>query len=291
MIGVSTIGSLFADPAYEGKWVEGEGNAGNLKLIDQAFDSMAVSAEMASLSLFYKRDWDGLVLSNTAWPGWWIQNTYGPSYGMVPFLEEPYATWMNNAQGLWFRMMADGKTRDANGYLGPDGSLCDCTLIFRSGGRDLGFGHFGWPHSTGPVNDGKITMQQTFYRQGDSGHDSNDWGIGFTAAGLVMESERLLVSRDLEEAKKRLSQLRRVAAFLDARRDPQTNLLKGGKGSNLMAPGFEGASDASGKKQLAYLTELSVNYCAALARRAGMSAFKSTSRHFFSLARARRKSL
>jgi len=69
MIGVSTIGSLFADPAYEGKWVEGEGNAGNLKLIDQAFDSMAVSAEMASLSLFYKRDWDGLVLSNTAWPG------------------------------------------------------------------------------------------------------------------------------------------------------------------------------------------------------------------------------
>jgi hypothetical protein len=178
---------------YQGKYVEGTGDSQRLELIDKAFESMDVSAEMTSLSLFYKRDWDGLVESATAWPGWWIQNTYGPSYGMVPFQEEPYATWLKNAQAMWFRMMADGKSKDANGYLGPDVSLCDCTLIFRNGGRDLGFGHFCWSHSTGPINYGAIKMQQTYYRQGDAGHEGNDWGIGFTAAGLVMECERLLI--------------------------------------------------------------------------------------------------
>lgn len=257
---------------YEGTWVAGDGDAGSLKLIDQAFDSLAVSTEMVSLSLFYKRDWDGMVLSNTAWPGWWIQNTYGPSYGMMPFLEEPYATWMKHAAGLWFRLMGDGKTADTNGYIGPEGSLVDCTLVFRGGGRDLGFGHFGWPHSTNPVNDGRITHSATYYRQGDAGHDTNDWGIGFSAAGLVMECERLLVTRDLNEVKSRLPQLKRVAAHLDERRDPNTHLLRGGKGSNLLAPSFDGWPDGNGRKQHVYLTELSVNYVAGLDRLAELCA-------------------
>ncbi|MDP6059146.1 MAG: hypothetical protein QGH33_09645, partial [Pirellulaceae bacterium] len=255
-----------AEPTYQGKWVQGVGDDRSLELIDKAFDSIGVSAEMANLAMFYKRDWDGLVLSNTAWPGWWVQNTYGGSYGMMPFLEEPYATWMKNAQALWFREMADGKRPDANGYVAPDGSLCDATLIYRNGGRDLGFGHFGWPHSTDPINDGQTKMKATYYRQGDAGHQSNDWGIGFTAAGLVMECERLLVSRDLEATRRQLPQLKRVAAFLDSRRDSKTNLLKGGKGANLLAPAFHGHVDADGRSQLAYLTELSVNYCAALVR-------------------------
>lgn len=260
--------ALCAAPAheYEGTWVAGDGDARSLKLIDQAFDSLAVSSEMVSLSLFYKRDWDGLVLSNTAWPGWWIQNTYGPSYGMMPFLEEPYATWMKHSQALWFRLMGDGKTADTNGYIGPDGTLVDMSLYFRGGGRDLGFGHFAWPHSTNPVNDGKITQSATYYRQGDAGHDTNDWGIGFSAAGLVMECERLLVTRDLSELKSRLPQIKRVAAHLDERRDPDTHLLRGGKGSNLLAPSFDGWTDANGQKQHVYLTELSVNYVAGLDR-------------------------
>ncbi|MBI9018648.1 MAG: LamG domain-containing protein [Phycisphaerae bacterium] len=259
---------LRAAPAheYEGTWVAGDGDAKSLKLIDQAFDSLAVSTEMVSLSLFYKRDWNGMVLSNTAWPGWWIQNTYGPSYGMMPFLEEPYATWMKHAQGLWFRLMGDGNTPDTNGYIGPDGTLVDCSLVFRGGGRDLGFGHIARPHSTNPVNDGKISQSATYYRQGDAGHDTNDWGVGFSAAGLVMECERLLVTRDLNEVKSRMPQLKRVAAYLDGRRDPKTNLLRGGKGSNLLAPSFDGWTDANGQKQHVYLTELSITYCGGLDR-------------------------
>ena len=258
--------STTSDYDYKGRWIEGDGDTTSLKLIDKAFESMDVSSEMANLAMFYKRDWDGLVLSNTAWPAWWIQNTYGASYGMMPFLEEPYATWMKNAQGLWFRQMADGKRPDNNGYIAPDGSLCDATAIYRNGGSDLGFADIRNPDSTGLINDGMIKIEATWYRQGDAGHDSNDWGIGFTAAGLVMESERLLVSRDHEAIRKQLPQLKRVASFLDNRRDREMNLLKGGKGSNLLAPGFEGSIDADGKKQQAYLTELSVNYCAALTR-------------------------
>jgi hypothetical protein len=254
------------DSGYIGRWVEGDGDTASLMLIDKAFESLDVSSEMANLAMFYKRDWNGLVLSNTAWPAWWIQNTYGASYGMIPFLEEPYATWVKNAQGLWFRQMADGIRPDNNGYIAPDGSLCDATAIYRNGGCDLGFADIRNPDSTGLVNDGMIKTEATWYRQGDAGHESNDWGIGFTAAGLVMESERLLVSRDNEAIRKQLPQLRRVAAFLDSRRDPEMNLLLGGKGSNLLAPGFEGSIDADGKKQYAYLTELSVNYCAALLR-------------------------
>ena len=84
--------STTSDSDYNGRWVEGDGDTTSLKLIDKAFESLDVSSEMANLAMFYKRDWDGLVLSNTAWPAWWIQNTYGASYGMMPFLEEPYAT-------------------------------------------------------------------------------------------------------------------------------------------------------------------------------------------------------
>jgi len=266
LIGAPTVASLSADATYIGTWVDGEGDAERLELIDRAFESLTVSPETASLAMFYKRDWDGFVLANWAWPGWWIQNTYGPSYGMAPFLEEPYATWMKNAQAMWFQEMADGERPDSNGYVAPDGSLCDAAMIYRNGGRDLGFGHFGWPQSTGPKNDGEISMQAVYYRQGDAGHQSNDWGIGFTAAGLVLECERLLVSRDLTNARERLPQLKRVAAFLDSRRDPERNLLKGGKGSNLLAPAFDGHSGADGSPQLVFLAELSVNYCAGLAR-------------------------
>lgn len=265
-VGMTTACSHSSDSDYNGRWVEGDGDVASLKLIDKAFESMDVSSEMANLAMFYKRDWDGFVLSNTAWPGWWIQNTYGPSYGLMPFLEEPYATWIKNAQALWFLNMADGKRADENGYIAPDGSLCDAAQVYRNGGRDIGFGHYNWPHSSDTINDGKIKMNMVYYRQGDAGHEANDWPVGFTAAGLVMESERLLVSRDIENIKKQLPKLKRAAAFLDSRRDQELNLLKGGKGSNLLAPSFDGSIDVDCKKQLAYLTELSITYSAALSR-------------------------
>ena len=40
-----------SEPDYQGKWVDGNGDTTSLRLIDKAFESLDVSAEMASLAL------------------------------------------------------------------------------------------------------------------------------------------------------------------------------------------------------------------------------------------------
>jgi hypothetical protein len=252
--------------AYRGRWVEGEGDVVSLEAIDAAFESTQPSARMACLPLLYKRDWDGFV-EGPPWPCWWIQNSLGPSYGMLPFLGEPYATWLEHSQGLWFRLMGDGQRKDVNGFQGPDGCLCDAAFVSLNGGAARGFGDFRRPGgSVGQQLDGKIHSQGIWYRQGDGDPKHHDWFIGATAGGLILESERLLVRHDPEAAKQRLAELERVAAFLDSRRDERTNLLKGGMASNLLAPSYTGIRQPDGSFGPAYLAELSVNYIAGLQR-------------------------
>jgi len=163
--------------------------------------------------------------------------------------------------------MGDGKRKDSNGFVGPDGCLVDAAGIHLQGGKDLGFGD---PRPIGrdskPMMDGKIQFEYVWYRQGDGNPTVHDWYLGGTTAGLILESERLLVRHDPIEARKRLPQLKRVAAFLDSRRDPNTNLIKGGNCSNLLAPSYGGYRNPDGSFGLAYLTELSVNYSAGLDR-------------------------
>ena len=249
--------------AWQGRWVEGDGDNEALALIDQAFETLQPSARTACLPLLYKRDWDGFVEGPT-WPCWWIQNSFGPAYGMMPFLGEPYATWLDNSQALWFRQMGDGKRPDLNGLVGPDGCLVDAAFVWLNGSSFEGFGDPRTPH--GGTADGKISSSGMWYRQGDGNVRSYDWFMGTTAAGLLLESERLLVRHDSNAARARLSQLKRVAAFLDSRRDPATNLLKAGRAANLLAPAYAGVRQPDGNFGKAYLTEVSVNYAAGLMR-------------------------
>jgi hypothetical protein len=252
--------------AYHGRWIEGSGDPTTLGAVDAAFESMQSSSKMACLPLLYKRDWDGFV-EGPPWPCWWIQNSFGPSYAMMPFLGEPYATWMEHSQGMWFRLMGDGQRKDLNGFQGPDGCLCDAAYFHLNGGSSRGFGD---PRQNGGAVgqelDGKIHSQGSWYRQGDGNPQQHDWFIGATAGGLILESERLLVRHDRTAAKRRLPELERVAAFLDSRRDPETNLLKGAMAANLLAPAYSGVRQADGTYAQAYLTELSVNYIAGIER-------------------------
>jgi len=251
---------------YKGRWVEGSGNKETLELIDQAFESMQPSAYMANLALLYKRDWDGFVEA-TNWPCWWIQNSFGPSYGMMPFLKEPYATWLEHSQALWFRLMGDGNRINERGDMAPDGCLCDAAGVYMNGGESLGFGDpriIG--RYTNQVLDGTIHNDHVSYRQGDGEVDLHDWFMGTTAAGLILESDRLLIRHDPEKARKRLPQLQRVAAFLDSRCDPETNLIKAGRAANLLAPSYKGYINPQGNPEFAFLTEVSVNYSAGLER-------------------------
>jgi hypothetical protein len=255
-----------ATPTFSGPWVEGEGDVRTLELINAAFESSQPSARMACLPLLYKRDWDGFV-EGPPWPCWWIQNSFGPSYALMPFLGEPYATWLEHSQALWFRLMGDGQRKDVNGFQGPDGCLCDAAFVMLNGGSQFGFGDFRKAGGgVGQTPDGKIHQEGIWYRQGDGNPKQHDWFIGATAGGLILESERLLVRHDVEAARKRLAELERVAAFLDTRRDPESNLLKGGMAANLLAPSYSGIRQPDGTFGQAYLTELSVNYVAGLER-------------------------
>ena len=252
---------------YSGQFISGEGDFQTLDALNAAFECARVSPRVACLPMCYKRDWSGFVEGPT-WPCWWVQNSFGPSYALMPFLgEEPYASWIGNAQGLWFRLMGDGKRKDANGLQAPDGCLMDAGFVHLNGGSA---NFCGDPRLRGggvdPQLDGSIHTEGMWYRQGDGNVQTYDWFIGATAGGLVLETERLLVQHDPSRAKERLPQLYRVAAFLDSRRDPDANLLKAGRASNLLAPAYAGVKKADGTYDQAFLSEVSVNYVAGLQR-------------------------
>jgi hypothetical protein len=225
-----------AAPAFHGRYIDGVGDRAYLQALDEAYAMTQPDAKTACLPLLYARDWNGFVEGPT-WNAWWIQNSFGPSYTMMPFLSEPYQTWLTNSQGLWYALMGDGKRRGGDGGIGPVGCLCDCA-----------------------------TTNWVMYKQGDGQVGIHDWCIGFTAAGLILESELMLIKRDKAEIARMLPRLEAVAGFLDSRRDPKTNLLLGGIASNLLAPSFGGWLKADGTRDKAYLAELSVNYVAGLDR-------------------------
>ena len=250
---------------FSGKYISGDGDIQLLDALNAAFESTRPSPIMANLPLLYKRDWNGYV-EGPVWPCWWIQNTFGATYSMMPFLgEEPYASWIANSQAMWFDQMGDGECKDGRGLVGPDGCLCDAAYFHLNGGSINGFGDARQPGgAVGQEIDGKINSQGVWFNQGDGAIDG-DWFIGTTVAGLILESDRLLVRHNVKAAIKRLVQLKRVAAFLDTRRDPKLNLLLGGKGSNLLAPSYA-PRKSDGSIGQGYLTELSVNYVAGLER-------------------------
>ena len=252
---------------FQGRWVEGDGDVATLEAIDAAFESTQPSARMVCLPLLYKRDWNGLVEGPT-WASWWTQNSFGATYGLLPFIGsvEPYATWIGNSQAMWFDHMGDGQRKDRRCLVAPDGCLCDHASYWMNGAAEDGFGDPRRPPiESQSKNNGQIRFENVMFKQGDGKADA-DWYSGGTMAGLILESERLLVRHDKAEAKARLGNLKRVAAFLDSYRDPNRNLLMGGKGCNLLAPTYPGGRQKDGSMGKGYLTELSVNYVAALER-------------------------
>jgi hypothetical protein len=104
------------------------------------------------------------------------------------------------------------------------------------------------------------------YKQGDGRTQLHDWGLEFTAAGLLLQSELLLISRDSQALPHYLPKLERSANFLDTRRDPKYNLFFAGPAANLLAPSYAGWARPDGTYGRAYLAGLSITYIAALDR-------------------------
>jgi hypothetical protein len=136
--------------------------------------------------------------------------------------------------------MGDGKKKWSFGgrdMVYPDGQLCDCASP-------------GW----------------IMPKQGDGNVGIHDWGVEFTAAGVVMQAELLLIGRDAKAIERYLPMLRRSADFVESRRDPKNNLFLAGPAGNLLAPSYAGWKKPDGTFAPAYLAGLSITYIAALDR-------------------------
>jgi hypothetical protein len=235
-------GSIFlfvsASSAAEfiGQHFAGSGDTEYLHLLDIAARQFTPDPEFQNLTMLYEPSWNGLVEGPT-WDAWWIQNSYGGTYCWLPFAVEPWSTFIANSQELWFAHQGDGKTPDKNGYVAPDGCLVDAA-----------------------------NLKVHYYRQGDGRHDIHDWFMEATAAGVVLQSELLLISRDEKAIDKYLPQLERAANFIETRRDPKTGLYLGGVACNLLAPSFGGYKKADGTRDKAFHAGLQVTYIAALDR-------------------------
>ena len=221
---------------FEGEYYRGEGDTEYLELLETARRLFEPNPELQHLAMLYTPAWNGLVEGPT-WGAWWIQNSYGPTYCALPVLEEPFVTFLQNSQDLWFDQMGDGKRAGYHGWVAPDGCLCDAAAP-------------NW----------------VVYKQGDGRIEIHDWALEFTAAGIVLQAEALLISRDREALGRYLPKLERAAELIESRRDPKTNLFWAGPAANLLAPSYAGWKKPDGTYDRAYLTGLSITYIAALDR-------------------------
>lgn len=221
---------------FQGRHYRGKGDREYLELLERSRSFFAPNPRYLNITMLYEPSWDGFVEGPT-WDAWWIQNSYGTTLAALPFLTEPYVTFIQNAQDLWFNKMGNGKRAGMHGWVGPDGCLCDAA-----------------------------NLKTIYYRQGDGRIDIHDWGMEFTAAGVVMQSELLLISRDENAIAHYLPMLERSIDFIESRRDKKNNLFLAGPAGNLLAPSYAGYRKPDGTYGKAYLTGLSITYIAALDR-------------------------
>jgi len=231
---MALVTSSFAGE-YQGRYVSGKGDVEYLKLIDQSFGYFHPNPDTPNISMLYYPEWDCLI-EGASWGAWWIQNSFGPTYCALPFLQEPWLTFLQHSQDMWFNNQGDGKTKREHDLIGPDGCLCDAAL----------------PNTAHMV-------------QGDCNWPMHDWGFEFTAAGVVMQAEMLLIGRDKDAVRKYLPNLERACNFIETRRD-ENGLFLVGPAANLLAPSYGGIRQADGTFGKGYLAGLSVNYLAALDR-------------------------
>ncbi len=225
---------------YRGRYCSGTGDAQYLQMVDLSFGFFHPNFDTPSISMLYYPEWDCLIEGFPSWMAWWIQNSYGPTYCSLPFLQEPYLTFLQHSQDMWFNSQGDGKKHGYDQFaelVGPEGCLCDCAI-----------------------------PTAAIYRQGDYNWRIHDWAYEFTAAGVVMQAELLLIKHDKAAVRRYLPNLDRACNFIETARDPKNGLFLVGPGANLLAPSYGGIKQPDGSFGKGYLAGLSVNYLAACDR-------------------------
>ncbi len=141
---VSQIGCSLAaeEPSrsnrFEGKYCDGVGDLGYLRLIDESFAFLHANPYLPNLTMVYQPDWDTFE-EGAGWGGWWIQNGYGFSYAATPFLQEPWFSTLQHSWDLFWSNQGDGKRMGLWGgsataspplssLVATDGCLGDCAM-------------------------------------------------------------------------------------------------------------------------------------------------------------------
>ena len=231
---------------YNGKYCSGSGDVDYLRLIDESFAFLNPNPVVPNVSMLYKPEW-GTFAEGAGWGAWWIQNSYGFSYAATPLLKEPWFSLLQKSWDLHWDNQGDGKRLSMWGgsptassqspWVAPDGSLGDMAR----------------PNEIG-------------YKQGDGDLKVHDWFYEAAAAGVVMQAEILLTSRNMKAIEHYLPKMERACDFIEKTRDPENNLFLVGPASNLLAPSYGGVKMPDGTFGNGYLAGVAINYLAALDR-------------------------
>ena len=231
--------------AYEGKYCSGTGDINFLRLIDESFAFFHPNPVVPNLTMIYNADWDTFT-EGAGWGAWWIQNSYGFSYSATPFLQEPWTGILQRSWDLFWDNQGDGKRKGGWGdgtpnqlseLIAPDGSLGDAAA-----------------------------PKHIIYKQGDGDVKMHEWFYEATAAGVVMQSEILLVGRNQKALEHYLPRMEKACDFIEKTRDLKNNLFLVGPACNLLAPSYGGVKQPDGSFGKGYLAGLSITYLAALDR-------------------------
>ena len=226
MCGAVMGGAAMAGDSFDGKFYRGTGDTEFLQLLEYARASFAPNPEFQHIAMLYTADWNGFVEGPT-WGAWWIQNSYGPTYCALPFYQEPYTTFLQNAQDLWFDQMGDGTHAGDRNYVRARTDVC----------------------ATPPRLERSTIARETVKSTSTIGV------MEFTAAGVVMQSELLLISRDakancpLPAQAGALRQFHRVAA-----RPQEQPLSRRPRRQHAWPPAYAGWRKLDGTYDKAYLT-------------------------------------
>jgi hypothetical protein len=251
--------SISCDPGsrnstrYDGKFCSGSGDVDYLRLIDESFAFLNPNPAVPNLSMIYEPEWDTFV-EGAGWDAWWIQNSYGFSYSVTPFLQEPWFSILQRSWDIFWDNQGDGKRM---------GMLNGKPIV--NGMPTKGFPMSVLIAPDGCLGDG-ARPGEIAYKQGDGNVAIHDWFYETTAAGVVMQTEILLTSRELKAIEYYLPKMERACNFIEKTRDLKNNLFLVGPACNLLAPSYGGVKLPDGTFGKAYLSGLSITYLAALDR-------------------------
>lgn len=274
-----------------------------LHLLDRARRMLsAADVELQAIAGVLDETENALV-EGAQWSGmFWTQNSYGFGLASAPFLPDAQLYWLQNSYLWWFDHAGDG-AQTYNGLADvPAGMLCDAGsptgCYYMQCGPDrrsaLAPRRPSSPSSVPAERTSKRleTMREQKAQQlGDTEGLGHDWIIEGSLAGVVMQAELLLATRNVSGARHFLPPFKSLSDFMETRRvqdeSPLTpgavGLFRAGSGANLLAPGFGGHNLPHGclgnascgtagfppcctQRGMAYLAGLSVTYSAVLDR-------------------------